>query len=53
VNDDIPEGNETFIVEIVSAIGAVVGSPNTTELVIEANDDPNGRVQFNQVCTVD
>ena len=50
MNDDISEGNETFIVEIVSAIGAVVGSPNTIELIILANDEPNGHVQFNQVC---
>jgi len=49
INDDIAEGNETFIVEIVSVTGAAIGSPNTTELVILANDEPYGRVQFNQV----
>ena len=52
VNDNIPEGNETFIIEIFSTVGIAVGSPNTTEIVIQASDEPNGRVQFNQVCTV-
>ena len=51
VNDEIPELQETFIIEIVSAIGAAIGSPSTMVVVIEASDDPYGSVEFIQVCT--
>ena len=50
VNDAIPELQETFTIEIVSAIGATIGSPSTMVIVIKASDDPYGSVQFIQVC---
>ena len=50
VNDAIPEGNETFIVQITSTrYGAEIGSQNTLILVVRANDEPYGRFQFDQV----
>lgn len=47
--DETPEGNETFIVEIFSVFGAAIGSPDTLELIILANDEPYGFVEFSQV----
>lgn len=53
VNDVIPEGNETFIVQITSTrLGAEIGRQNTMELVVRANDEPYGQFQFSQVCEV-
>ena len=51
-NDAIPEGNETYIVNISSVFGgAIIGSPSILELTITANDEPYGLVQFSQVTT--
>ena len=47
--DDTPEGNETYLVDIVNVFGATVGSPSVLELTISANDEPYGVVGFNQV----
>ena len=50
-NDEIPEGNETFIVQITGTrLGAEIGSQNTMELVVRANDEPHGQFRFDQVC---
>jgi len=49
LNDDTPEGNETYIVEISNVFGGGIGSPNTLELTILANDEPYGFVEFSQV----
>ena len=53
VTDVIPEGKETFIVQITSTrLGAEIGRQNTMELVVRANDEPYGQFQFSQVCQV-
>ena len=50
LNDAIPEGNETFIVQITSTrLGAEIGRQNTLILVVRANDEPYGQFQFDQV----
>ena len=55
LNDDISEGNETYLVNITSVFGGTpsntpsIGSPSILELTITANDDPYGRVKFSQV----
>ena len=50
INDNIPEGNETFTVVISDALsGAEVGLRSSMELVISANDEPFGSVQFDAV----
>ena len=49
-NDAVPEGNETFTVEITGArFGAEVGETNTMQLIIRANDEPYGSFQFDSV----
>jgi hypothetical protein len=49
-NDNIPEGNETFILTIMDvSSGAVVGTPASLQLIIRANDEPQGRFQFDAV----
>lgn len=53
LNDVIPEGNETYLVNITSIFGrATIGSPSILELTITANDEPYGRVQFSQVTEI-
>ena len=53
LNDAMPEGNETFLVNITSVFGgAGIGSPSILELTITANDDPYGGVQFSQVTEI-
>ena len=50
VNDVIPEGNETFIVEIVDTrFGAEPGSQTTLLLTVQASDEPHGRISFDEV----
>ena len=50
LNDAIPEGNETFVVQITSTrLGAEIGRQNTLILVVRANDEPYGQFQFDQV----
>lgn len=49
-NDEIPEGNETFILEItLTRFGAEIGPQNTMRLVVTANDEPHGQLGFSQV----
>ena len=49
-NDAVPEGNETFTVQITGArFGAEIGERNTMQLIIRANDEPHGAFQFNSV----
>ena len=49
-NDAIPEGNETFLLQINEArLGAEIGPVSTMLLTIIASDDPYGEFQFNQV----
>ena len=49
-NDAVPEGNETFILQITGTrFGAEVGSQSTMALVIRASDEPHGAVQFDPV----
>ena len=49
-NDAVPEGNETFTVQITGArFGAEVGNRNTMQLIIRANDEPHGALQFDSV----
>ena len=49
VNDNLPEGNETFIWRIVDTGLASVGSRSSTEVIISASDQPHGVFQFNTV----
>ena len=50
VNDNLPEGNETFTVTITDARnGAEIGIRNTMTLVILASDEPFGSMQFDSV----
>ena len=59
-NDAIPEGNETFQVEITNVFGSggiepEIGSQSTMELVVLASDEPHGEFQFAEVrvmCSV-
>ena len=53
INDALPEGNETFVVEIVDArFGAELGSLTTLLLTVEASDEPNGRISFDEVSII-
>ncbi len=50
-NDNIPEGNETFLLAIMrTEFGAEIGAQNTMRLVVTANDEPHGQLGFSQVC---
>ncbi len=50
LNDVIPEGNETFVVEIVDTrFGAEPGSQTTLLLTVLASDEPHGRISFDEV----
>lgn len=44
INDRIPERNETFQVRLLDQItgGAILGTPQEAEIMIESSDDPNG-----------
>ena len=49
-NDEIPEGNETFLLQIIDTrFGAEPGSQTTLLLTIQASDEPYGRFQFDEV----
>ena len=49
-NDAIPEGNETFLLQIIDTrFGAEVGDVNTMLLTVRASDEPFGQFQFNEV----
>lgn len=50
LNDNIPEGNETFTLTITSvSSGATIGARSTLSLTIRANDEPYGLLQFHMV----
>ena len=51
LNDNIPEGNETFTLMIseLVPISAEIGALSLMQLVITANDQPHGLVQFDSV----
>lgn len=49
VNDNIPEGNETFVWRIVNTGVAQLGRRNSTEVIISASDQPHGELQFAMV----
>ena len=51
INDDDPEGNETFILTISELVPrtAQIGVLSSMRLVIRANDQPNGILQFDLV----
>ena len=52
-NDDIPESNETFVVQLtLSGSGSTVVSPSVAYLMILANDDAFGIIGFNEVRKV-
>lgn len=42
INDVAPEFDEVFTVQIVDAGVARLGSPSSSSVTIEQNDDPNG-----------
>ncbi|PIK34170.1 putative G-protein coupled receptor [Apostichopus japonicus] len=48
INDRIPERNETFLVRLLDQItgGAILGTPQEAEIMIESSDDPNGNFGF-------
>ena len=52
-NDAVPEGNETFTLQITGArFGAEVGVRDTMQLIIRASDEPHGAFQFDSVRSV-
>ena len=54
VNDAIPEGNETFLLQIiVTQFGAGIGAMDTMLLTIQASDEPFGKFQFSEVNVLD
>lgn len=48
-NDAIPETNETFTLRIVGLSSGAIGVMNTMQLIISANDQPHGLLQFHMV----
>lgn len=49
-NDAVPEGNETFTVQITGArFGAEVGDRDSMQLIIRASDEPYGAFRFDLV----
>lgn len=49
-NDDVPEGNETFLLTISDVgSGAQIGSPSVIQLIIRASDQPFGLLRFDEV----
>ena len=53
-NDVVPEGNETFTLEITGArFGAEVGERDTMQLIIRASDEPYGAFQFEPVSQLE
>lgn len=53
INDNIPEGNETFILTISELVPttAQIGGLSSMMLVIRANDQPHGSLQFDPVSS--
>ena len=51
INDNVPEGNETFVLTISELVPrtAQIGALSSMLLVIRANDQPNGMLQFDSV----
>ena len=51
INDNIPEGNETFSLMISELVPttAQIGALSSMQLVIAANDQPHGLLQFDSV----
>lgn len=50
VNDAVPEGNETFSVDLAVSVGnGITVSPSVAYLTILANDDAFGIIGFNEV----
>ena len=53
-NDAVPEGNETFTLQITGArFGAEVGERDTMQLIIRASDEPYGALQFDSVSQLE
>lgn len=50
INDNTPEGNETFTLTISSSAGAQIGPRPSMQLIIRASDEPHGLFQFDMVC---
>lgn len=48
-NDNLPEGNETFTLTISGLSSGEIGDASSMQLIIRANDEPNGRFQFDAV----
>ena len=52
-DDNTPEANETFLVQIFINSGvATIGANNVAYLTILSNDDPYGIIQFQNVCVL-
>ena len=50
VNDAVPEGNETFSVDLAVSVGnGITVSPSVAYLTILTNDDAFGIIGFNEV----
>ena len=49
-DDEIPEANETFAIELIVTGSGIVVSPSVAYLTILANDDAFGIIGFNEVC---
>lgn len=50
INDNIPEGNETFTLTISGlSSGAQTGTRPSMQLIIRASDEPYGSFQYNTV----
>lgn len=48
--DETPEANETFAIELIVTGSGTVVSPSVAYLTILANDDAFGIIGFNEVC---
>lgn len=51
-NDAIPETNETFIFTITDVSSGQIGALNSMQLIIRANDQPNGLFQYSTVSYI-
>jgi len=49
-DDNIPEANETYAIELIVSGSGTVISPSVAYLTILANDDAFGIIGFNEVC---
>lgn len=46
VNDDIPELDESFVLDLISVRNAAIGTNTKATLTVAKNDDPHGVVEF-------